>query len=373
MKKNRSPQFIASVMAICVILWMASGLLFSSDKSEVAEEKVEKALFRVRAMRSQAQLITRETKVNARTVADREVTVRAELGGQVVSTGVERGSPIREGQLIASLEKRDRAARLAQASAVIRQRMLELESARKLAGMGLKSQSELASAEAELESAKAEEELAKLDMERTSIVAPFDGMLVDRYVEKGDYLSIGTEVAKVADLDPIVVKGFLTEREIEGTHTGMKASATLSTGETIEGIISYISPEAETQSRMYQVEMDSPNSDGAIRSGITAELIVPHEETYAHFISPAHVLLSDSGVVGLMLAEEDGSTHFSPINIVNSSSSGLWVDGLPRSTIIVTTGKDFIAAGQVVELVFGEDGEQSQDATEADAALPIAE
>jgi multidrug efflux system membrane fusion protein len=188
-------------------------------------------------------------------------------------------------------------------------------------------------------------------------------MLVDRYVEKGDYLSIGNEVAKVADMDPIRVRGFLTELEIVGVRTGKEASAKLSTGETPEGKISYISPEADAQSRMFQVEMETPNPGNAIRAGVTTELIVPHDRTMAHFISPAHILLSDDGTIGVMLADEEGVTAFCPINIVKTTSEGIWVDGMPDKTLIITQGKDFITPGQKVQLVI----ENPTDAAQPDA------
>ncbi len=351
MDKNRSPLIYSGIMAAAVVVWMASGLLSAKDKPAQEQAGATRHLFKVRAIHSSASLITRETKVNARTEPDRSVTVRAELSGQVISTGVERGKKIREGEVIATLEGRDRQALLAQAEAVLRQQQLELDSARRLAAQGLKSKAELASAEALLEAAKAALEAARLDLERCIIRAPFDGYLSERFVEKGDFLSPGSEVARVASLNPIVVMGYLTEQEIIGVHTGSKANATLSTGEKVEGTIGYISPEADVQSRMYKVELDVPNPDGRILAGLTAELRVPHEETQAHFISPAHIMLSDSGSIGLLIADEEGLTSFIPISIVNTSPEGLWIQGeLPEKCIIVTTGKDFVSPGQKVLL-----------------------
>jgi len=364
MKKNRSSILVASVLAVTLVLWMASGLLLSGkkNKEQNSENKAEKPLFRVRAIESTATLISRETTVNARTEANREVIILAEVSGQVLEVGAERGTFMHEGDMIATLEQRDRQARFAQAEAVLRQKTLEAESARKLAESGLKSQSELASAQASAEAAQAELTTAKLDMERAVTRAPFDGMLAERYVEKGDYLSPGTKVAKVVDLNPIRITGYLTELEIVGVRPGKKARAKLSTGEKLEGAISYISPEADTQSRMYKVEMNSPNPDNAIRAGVTTELVVPHDQTLSHFVSPAYILLADDGTIGLMLADAEGLTSFCPINIVNTTSDGIWVDGMPEKAIIITQGKDFITSGQKVELVIENKTEAAPEA-----------
>jgi membrane fusion protein, multidrug efflux system len=148
-----------------------------------------------------------------------------------------------------------------------------------------------------------------------------------------------------------VVKGYMTEHEIAGAHVGNDASATLSTGEKLSGKLTYISPDADKDTRMYQVEMRAPNHDYAISSGVTAQLLVPHDKIYAHFISPAYILLADDGTIGLMLADKDGNTNFAPIQIVKTGPDGLWVSGLPEKTVIVTVGKDFVISGQKVELV----------------------
>lgn len=356
MKKNRGPLYIAFALAAVIFLWMLSGVFFRA-RNHVAVQQRETHLFRVRAVHSVAQKIVRESDVNARTEADRQVTLRSELDGQVLEVCAKRGSVVQEGDPIIRLEMRDREARAAQAAAALKASTMERDSARTLAAKGLQSQSELAAAEAACEAAEASLKIANLDLERATIRAPFDGVLVERYVEKGDYLNAGSQVALVADLDPIVVTGYMTGSELEGVETGGNARAELNPGGEIRGMLTYISPEADAQTRTYKVEMRSPNPGQTLRAGITAQLFVPHAEISAHFISPAHVLLSDDGTVGLLLSDAEGNTRFSPVSIVRATADGLWVSGIPDDTIIVTEGKDFVSPGQQVELVMQDDAE----------------
>jgi multidrug efflux system membrane fusion protein len=351
MKKNRKPLIIACAISAILVLWMLSGV-FSHGKAKKAEATKETtSAFRVRAVESSAQMIVRESEVNARTEANRDVILRAEVGGRVQKIGAARGSRVKEGDLVVAMELREREARLAQAKATLEERRMQLDSATKLAAKGMQSRAELATAQSSYESADAELTLAKLDLERAEVCAPFSSALVERYAEKGDYLSIGDEIALVADLDPIVVKGYMTEREISGVHVGNEATAKLATGEKLSGSITYISPDADKETRMYQVEMRAPNSDYAVRSGVTAQMYVPHDRISAHFISPAYLLLADDGTIGVMLADADGTTHFASISIVKTGKDGLWISGLPEKTIIITSGKDFVSPGQKVELV----------------------
>jgi multidrug efflux system membrane fusion protein len=368
--KNRTPQYIAGGISAFLVLWMASGAIGGDTKPESTADKskAEQKLFRVRAVKSKAVEIVRETLVNARTEASRSVTLRAEVGGQVREIGAARGAAVKEGEAILRLEERERKARLEQARGNLERAQIEAQSARKLASQGLQSRSDLAAAEASLEAASAELTTAQLDCERTIITAPFDGILAERSAEMGDYLSPGTEVASVADLDPIRVTGYMTERELGGVHTGSAASAKLSDGTKLEGTIRYISPEAEAQTRMYRVEMECPNPDYAIRAGLTAQLSVPHDKVKAHFVSPGSVTLTDTGDIGVIVADKDGVTRFCHIDLVKTEADGLWVGGLPDDAILVTVGQDFVKAGSKVELVFADAAPAAKSAEATPAA-----
>lgn len=352
MNRNRTPVYIAIGISAALVLWMGSGLVFRGDKEEHASSAQQaRPLFRVKARQSTATLIERESRVNARTEANRSVNVRAEVGGQVLSVGAQRGADIAEGGVIVELEARDRLAALARAEAALRQQAMETQSTEKLAESGLASQAQLAAQVAALEAAKAALTLARLDVDRSTIRSPFDAVLVDRSVEVGDYLNIGDAVALVSDLDPIRVGGFMTEREIAGVGVGSVARAILSDGTEIAGSISYLSPEADPVTRMYRVEMESANAGGAIRAGMTAQLFVPHEKVMAHHVSPAQISLNNEGELGVVLVDEDGVTNFAPVSLVMTEPDGIWVSGLPDEVTIVTAGKDFVSPGQRVEVV----------------------
>ena len=354
MKPNQTPKFVAAILSAVLVLWMLSGLLSGKTEAQTpgASASKKEALFRVRAVHSEAKEIIRDSRVNARTEADRTVTLRAEVSGQVVSVGAERGAMVQAGEVIVAVESRDRESRVAQAAAALRQAEMELESVKNLAAKGLAPQSQLAASESGAEAARAALTDAKLDLERSTIRAPFGGALASRAVEVGASLSPGNEIGVVTDLDPIVVAGWMTEKEIAGVHVGSSATAELSSGGKLAGTITFISPEADPVTRMYKVEMRTPNADYSVRSGLTAVLSVPHDRILAHYVSPAAILLADDGRIGLLLSDDSGVTSFCPVEIVRTEQGGMWVSGLPEKTIIVTVGKDFVNPGQKVELDF---------------------
>src|SRR5690606_27870927 len=105
--------------------------------------------------------------------------------------------------------------------------------AQQLAEKGFRSETKLAESQANLKTAKANLKNMEIDLANTYIRAPFDGVLEDRLVEKGDYVKVGDVMAKVIDLDPIYVTGGITEQDIHKVHQGQKAYAKLLDGRVV--------------------------------------------------------------------------------------------------------------------------------------------
>lgn len=73
---------------------------------------------------------------------------------------------------------------------------------------------QLASARASLRAAEADLAAAKLDLERTTVTAPFNGRIREKLVDVGQYISPGTPVASVYGTDLVDIRLPLTDRQV---------------------------------------------------------------------------------------------------------------------------------------------------------------
>ena len=117
----------------------------------------------------------------------------------------------------------DRKAMLDEAQALVKQRQIEYTAASKLTSKGFQTQTRLAETKANLEAAKARLRRIQVDIERTVIRAPFDGIIQNRMVEVGDYLEVGDPVALVIDLDPLIAVAQVSERESPASPPAARA------------------------------------------------------------------------------------------------------------------------------------------------------
>ncbi len=346
---RRSTTAAVSLLAL-LILWMLSGVFTSGKRETAVTEHSGKPVISVRYQERRAEDVAREVIARGRTAPAREVLLRAETAGAVEAVGARRGAKVKRGDLIARIETRDRQVNLKKAGALVRQRKLEFAAAQDLAKKGFQAETKVAEASANLESANALLTGLAIDLEKTEIRAPFDGVLQERLVETGDYVAPGGEVALVVELDPVAVTGAVTEFEVKKIETGQPARADLITGDTIEGLIRYVSAAADISSSTFTVEMEAPNP-GGVPSGLTAELHIPYGTVRAHRVSPAILSLNEQGEFGVKIVDGSDTVRFIPARIVKSSNTAVWLEGLPDPARIITVGMGFARPGERVHAV----------------------
>ncbi len=341
-------------ITLAIALWLASGHIGGGAKSYDAVGEPEArppARQSVRVRHQIAEEVTRNIIVNGRTAPARVVELNAETDGRVVEVGAARGARFDTGDVIVRLDERDRSARLAQAEATVKQRLLEFDARARLKGDSYVSEAQLQEADALLEAARAELTRARLDMDYMVIRAPFDGALQDRHVEVGDFVKLGDPVATIVDERTLIVRGSIPEYEARFVRKDGKGSAKLSTGQIADGTIRYIAPVADEATRTFDVELEIDNNDGDLRAGVTAELIIPAETIQAQKVSPSLLTLDDAGNLGIKTVNDAGRVEFHKADIAMSSSEGVWIAGLPYAATIITVGQGFVTEGAVVDAV----------------------
>ncbi len=360
----RSSIIIAGVLALVVGGWILSGQLGGKTTQQngeaVAAQPVEPKgavigeapptvqLMSVRVRESLARPHMTYLTVSGRSEANRSVTLRAETPGRIVKVEAEKGTKVKRGSVIARIDMDARSSQLTEYRSLVEQKQLEFDQATKLETKGFQSKTRLAQAAAELERAKAQLRMMEVEIEDTVIRAPFGAELQDRPVEVGDFVKVGDHIARLVELDPILIVGFVSEREVGQIEPGTLANATLVTGAEVEGVVRYISKVSEQTTRTFRVEIEVPNPGRKIYEGLTAEISLPIREVLTHQISPALLSLDDDGVIGVKAVEEDDKVVFYPVEIVSHSPEGILLAGLPERLTLITVGQEFVVDGETV-------------------------
>jgi membrane fusion protein, multidrug efflux system len=354
----KSSHIIAAGMAIAVTGWILSGQIGEGRTPEQSASPVTAAanagrerLTQVRVRRLEASEHVSEIVLYGRTEADRAVRLRVQTAGRVTSIAVEKGDAVKRGAPIAQLALEDRPSRLAEAEASVDHYKIAYEAARKLSQKAFRSAVQLTEAKADLAAAEAARERIRIDMAHTIIRASFDGVVEELPIEVGDYVAVGTEVATVIDLTPIVVVAEVAERDIDRLKLGTEAGLRFAGGERLTGKIRFLSRVGIKSTRTFRVEVAVDNPDSRLAEGLTAELRLPIGRTLAHRVSPSVLTLSNVGAIGVKAVADDGTVAFHPVSIIADTPDGIWLAGLPTKVTLITVGQEFVLTGQKVEPV----------------------
>jgi multidrug efflux system membrane fusion protein len=341
-------------IAIIVALYLATGLLHGGKPAADALEAQAKAsqVPMVRVARMSAVAHEAAITLRGRTEALHQVDIRAEVDGVVQALHFEKGDRVKAGQVLCELRLNDRGARASQAQAQVAQAAKEYEVAEELFKEGFRSKTQMAQAKAAYEAAKAGASTVNIQLDDTRIRAPFAGLVEERYANVGDYLPVGSKCAMVIAPEPFLAVGTVSEELVSQIVQGTKARVKLVTGEAVNGKVRFVAEHADPVTRTFRVEVELPNPDAKLRSGVSADIVVvPDQKVPAYHISPGILVLEDTGVVGVR-AVEKGIVRFLPVQVISDGPDGMWIAGLPLRADVITVGQEFVSNGEHVKAVY---------------------
>ncbi|WOI54865.1 efflux RND transporter periplasmic adaptor subunit [Palleronia sp. LCG004] len=368
-----------------VMEFAGNEVLIGTEGSD--EDSLDEARVSVVAMASEARAIDTAVVTRGRTEARRQVEMRAETTGRVISQPLRRGSFVEEGAALCRLDPGTREvtlaeararlaeararqpeaqARIAEAEAGLTEARINQNAASSLSEGGFASETRVASSDAAVESALAGVEAARSGLESASagvqsaeaaiaaaeteldrlvIHAPFAGLLESDTAEIGALLQPGSACATVIQLDPIKLVGFVPETSVDRIAVGARARARLASGTETGGQVTFLSRSADPETRTFRVEVEAPNGDLAIRDGQTAEILIESDGREAHLLPQSALTLDDDGNLGVRVVAGDGTALFRPVEMVRDTADGVFVGGLGESARVIVVGQEYVSDG----------------------------
>ena len=349
---------VSSVLYLAVMerdaLMSFAGVIVD-DADDAAEVAPEAPRVHVVATRSQAQPVANLVVLRGRTEAMRQVEIRSETSGLVISDPLRRGAQVQAGDPLCELSAGVRKAALDEARARLTEAEINFRAASGLSDSGFGSETRLATARAALQSAQAGVDRAVEELARLVMHAPFDGVLETDTAELGSLLQPGALCATLIQMDPIKLVGFVTEAQVDQLSLDTPAGARLASGREVMGTVTFIARSADPQTRTFRVDISIPNPDGAIRDGQSADILIQGREQMGHLLPGSALTLDDSGTLGLRVVDEDGLVSFEPAQILRDTADGIWLGGLPDEINAITLGQEFTREGAYVRVTWADD------------------
>lgn len=339
--------FVVRVLSAAAFVAALSSAACSTERTSAAAPP-EPAPVAVRAVEVQSQSIDRFLRVTGSLAADEQAEVAAETAGRVIGTPVERGTRVTAGAVLirVSATEADASLREAEANAAQLEARLGLAAGQAFDPLKvpdvLNAKASLDWAEADfarikalldqkvvsqaefdqkltqvqaarqqyqtaqngaqqsyrsLQASRARVDLARKSAADTVVRAPFSGIVAERLVGTGDYVSKGMKVATVVRIDPVRVELTVPEQYLSQVKMGQAVRLTVDAypGETFNARVRFVSPALKTDQRALTVEAVADNADGRLKPGLFATALLQQPSPAPAMLVPAAAVETVAG------------------------------------------------------------------------------
>ena len=278
-------------------------------------------------------------------------TVSAEVEGRIVALDLPEGRRVEQGHVLARIDDAESRAALSVARARrtnARDRLARLE---KLRRQSVSSEQAYDDAKAEFDAASGAFVEARTRLEKTTITAPFTGVLGLEQVNVGQYVESGTPVVEITRIDPLELRFSIPQRFAADLEVGQKVVGRVgSCGAGFDGEVTAIDPRVDVATRSVRLEASVPNPEGALFPGMAVSLRLVVGEIPGALVVPQEAVVRQGTkhVVYVIDAENVAAPR-------NVTLGRFFVDGVHvRSGIepgarVVTAGQQKLRPGATVD------------------------
>ncbi|TCV88046.1 efflux RND transporter periplasmic adaptor subunit [Sulfurirhabdus autotrophica] len=341
-------------------------LFFLSGCTKPVEkpEQVRPAMIYTVTQNSSSQASVYSGEVHAR----REAELGFRIGGKVTSRGVELGSEVKPGQVLAQLDPQDAQlatasarAQLAGAESEVANAAAELDRAQKLVKQQFLSQAALdarinadKTARARLAASRAQLNISGNQLSYTTLKADTAGVVTSVNFETGQVVSAGQPLVRIAYAGEKEVYIRVGEAQTQQFKAGSKVQVRLwaATQKAYTGVVREIAPAAD-ENRTYLLKITINQADEAVRLGMTATVaFVNLADSFSTVALPAGALFQVGKQTKVWVVNAQQQVSAVPVQVVQYRENGLLVRGqLPAGTQVIAAGAHKLQPGQKIRPV----------------------
>lgn len=268
---------LAALSALSLALGCSSNGAESDGADETSNASTEEAtpLTVVETMTLETTGFIEYIDLSGVTEPIRSATISAEIGGRITSYNLVQGADVKRGETLVRIDAAQAGAQSAQLTAQLDQLDKEIARNERLVERGLSSQQQLDQMRAQRTELYQSRRSVQIGISNSRVRAPFDATVLEESSELGEFAGQGTPIARLGDLSTIKVMVGLPEREISFVKPGDNAEIHIpALKQSFQGTIFRVGLEADRRNRTFPVEIHIDNSDGILRSGMRADVLL---------------------------------------------------------------------------------------------------
>lgn len=299
---------IATGILVLVVSLVYLGVQSSIEKAQTVVESIED----IQAAEGVPVVITRAEKRDLLQIRSfigsvkgiEQADATAAILEKIETINVSPGDRVVKDQLLLTLDRQNPSTRFRQSQDALDSAIKELERSKNLFEAGGIS-------EQLYERAVLVERIARADFEAVNrlleIKAPISGIITDVFFERGETVSPGVPILRIADLKSVYTEIEVGESDIHLVKKGLQAEVRTNSapGRKFTGTVSSVALSANPEARNFTIKIEVPNPDLILKPGMftIVDLVVGRSDEVTSV--PLDALVTEDGVSFIYVVSED--------------------------------------------------------------------
>jgi len=273
--------------------------------------------------------------------AVQSIELRPEVDGRLVRILVREGVEVGAGTPLFKVDDAEVRGQVTRLEAERDLAEQALERTRELIEQSASSEADLEQAEASFRVAEAQLELQQLRLERTTVRAPFAGIVGERFVSLGDYVNSSTRLVTLQTVAPQRAVFQVPERYANKLAVGQRVSFRVAALPDVEfvGVVDFVDPLVQLPARTILVKAEVPNSRRELKAGMFIEARLVTEVRPDAVLIPEDALLPLQGATLVWVVTGEGTATRRQVEI------GVRVPGFVEILVGVEAGEQVVVGG----------------------------
>ena len=335
---------------VVAVLGFVSGCGGDSGKTGAATPEAVARRTNVAVVVARPDTMTQIGRYPASVEGWRDVRLSFLEAGSVLEIRKSLGDSVHKGDLIAKLHTHLLDAALIEAQAGAKFHRYNYEKSQQLFGDGTISEQDLYSAEYDDRRAASHLATVRQRLRNSTLLAPFPGVVAGRWIDVGDLAQPGQPAVRLVQTDPVRLTAWLPEGDIGDFTVGRDVDVQIDAldARSFAGQVDRVGPAAETDRRVFPLEVRIENANGELKPGMAGKLRARRRMMSNVLVIPRDALVErESGPVVFVVTE--GKVALRDVALGPSEGNRVVVrSGLAAGdTLVVAGGRDLIAGESV--------------------------
>lgn len=283
-----------------------------------------------------------------------DITVPSEISGPVTWIGKDEGSIVKQGEPILKINTHNLLANLNSAKVTLEDDKKEYLRQKNLYAQKAVSQKQFDTAKKTYDLSEVSYRLALDEYNKSTIKSPVTGIIDDVMPNIGEYVSSGTEVARLIDMSKLKIYVYVPENDVKYLRLGQKVDVYVAEmgGEkkVKQGVMNYISVVSDSASNLtHKVRIDI-DIDRDIRPGRIVRVDIVRKTFYDVMVADIYAVIDKDGQKVVFINNNGVAEERSVITGDMIGTKVIIISGIEPGDELITSGQQFLSNGSPVRL-----------------------